>query len=76
MKYSHGEVDRLRAPYDVTSIMHLPQKSWSRNGLNTIESRAGSQVVLGQRIELSVVDRQQLNQLYKCSSNHGEQLDP
>ncbi|KAL9972724.1 hypothetical protein ACROYT_G019087 [Oculina patagonica] len=70
-KYSHGEVDRLGAPYDTTSLMHLPRLSWSRNGRNTIESRAGAHVVLGQRRGLSVVDKQQLNQLYKCSNNEG-----
>ncbi|XP_068702113.1 astacin-like metalloprotease toxin 1 isoform X2 [Montipora foliosa] len=70
-KYSHGEVDRLGAPYDVTSLMHLPKKSWSNNGRNTIQSRAGPHVILGQRRALSVVDEQQLNQLYKCSNNRG-----
>ncbi|CAH3014487.1 unnamed protein product [Porites evermanni] len=70
-KYSHGQVDRLGAPYDYTSLMHLPRNSWSVNGRNTIESRAGPHVVMGQRKGLSVVDRQQLNQLYKCSNNRG-----
>ncbi|XP_067039270.1 zinc metalloproteinase nas-4-like isoform X2 [Acropora muricata] len=70
-KYSHGEVDRLDAPYDVTSLMHLPRNSWSNNGRNTIQSRAGSHITLGQRKGLSVVDQQQLNQLYKCKNNRG-----
>lgn len=74
MKYSHGQVDRLGAPYDVTSLMHLPRSSWSRNGRNTIESRAGAHVVLGQRRGLSVVDKQQLNQLYRCGSNQGKKI--
>lgn len=71
-KYSHGQVDRLGAPYDKTSLMHLPRNSWSRNGKNTIESRAGAHVVLGQMYGLSVVDKQQLNQLYKCKNNYGK----
>ncbi|PFX33047.1 zinc metalloproteinase nas-15-like [Stylophora pistillata] len=70
-KYSHGQADRLGAPYDVTSVMHVPRRSWSRNGKNTIESRAGAHVVLGQQRGLSVVDKQQLNQLYNCGSNKG-----
>lgn len=75
-KYSHGEVDRLGAPYDVTSIMHLPRNSWSKYaGRNTIESRAGAHVVLGQRQGLSVVDKQQLNQLYKCGNNRGKEIE-
>lgn len=69
-KYSHGQVDRLGAPYDTTSLMHLPRNSWSRNGMNTLESRAGAHVVLGQMQDLSVVDKQQLNQLYKCTNNY------
>ena len=52
--------------------MHLPRKSWSRNGMNTLESRAGAHVVLGQMQDLSVVDKQQLNQLYKCTNNYGK----
>ena len=71
-KYSHGQVDRLGAPYDTTSLMHLPRNSWSTNGRNTIESRAGAHVVLGQMLGLSVVDKQQLNQLYKCKNNYGK----
>ena len=54
--------------------MHLPRNSWSRNGRNTIESRAGAYVVLGQQRGLSVVDKQQLNQLYKCSNNYGKKF--
>ena len=73
-KYSHGQVDRLGAPYDVTSVMHVPRGSWSRNGRNTIESRAGAHVVLGQQGGLSVVDKQQLNQLYNCGGNKGRTL--
>ena len=73
-KYSHGQVDRLGAPYDVTSVMHVPRGSWSRNGRNTIESRAGAHVVLGQQRGLSVVDKQQLNQLYNCGGNKGRTL--
>lgn len=71
-KFSHAQVDRLGAPYDVTSLMHLHRKSWSRNGLNTIEARAGAGVPLGRRDGLSVIDKQQINQLYKCSNNRGE----
>ena len=71
-RYSHGQVDRLGAPYDTTSLMHLPRNSWSRNGRNTLESRAGAHVVLGQMQDLSIVDKQQLNQLYKCTNNYGK----
>ena len=67
-------MDRLGAPYDVTSVMHVPRRSWSRNGRNTIESRAGAHVVLGQQRGLSVVDKQQLNQLYNCGGNKGRTL--
>ena len=53
--------------------MHLPKNSWSNNGRNTIQSRAGPHITLGQRKGLSVVDQQQLNQLYKCKNNRGKE---
>lgn len=49
--------------------MHLPRNAWSKNGQNTIESRAGHAVVLGRTDGLSAIDQAQLNQLYKCPAN-------
>ena len=66
-KYNHGIVDRLEAPYDMTSLMHLPRNAFSKNGLNTLEARAGPNVPLGRRDRLSEIDKAQLNSLYSCT---------
>lgn len=66
-KYNHGIVDRLEAPYDMTSLMHLPRNAFSKNGLNTLEARAGPNVPLGGRDRLSEIDKAQLNSLYSCT---------
>ncbi|XP_022806561.1 zinc metalloproteinase nas-4-like [Stylophora pistillata] len=66
-KYNHGDIDRLEAPYDMTSLMHLPKDAFSRNGLNTLEARAGPNVPLGRTDKLSEIDKAQLNSLYSCT---------
>ncbi|KAL9972737.1 hypothetical protein ACROYT_G019101 [Oculina patagonica] len=66
-KYTHAEIDRLEAPYDMTSLMHLPGKAFSKNGFNTIEAREGTHVTLGRTNDLSEIDKAQLNLLYSCT---------
>lgn len=67
-KYYHGQIDHLNSPYDITSIMHLPRKAFSKSAnLNTIEARAGAHIKLGDTGKLSPVDKYQINALYKCS---------
>jgi hypothetical protein len=67
--YSHGQIDHLNSPYDITSIMHLPGNAFAKYSyLRTIEARAGSHIKLGQTGKLSPVDKYQINALYKCSS--------
>ncbi|CAH3023748.1 unnamed protein product, partial [Porites evermanni] len=66
-KYTHAQIDRLEAPYDMRSLMHLPQNAFSKNGFSTLEARAGSHVVLGSKSGLSEVDKAQLNLLYGCT---------
>ena len=70
-KFSYAQVDRLGAPYDLNSLMHLYRMSWSKNGKNTIEARAGAGIPLGTKQGLSDIDRQQLNQLYRCGGYKG-----
>ena len=65
-KYTHAQIDRLEAPYDMESVMHLPGNAFSKNGLNTIEARAGSYIPLGSD-DLSEIDKAQLNLLYSCT---------
>jgi len=66
-KYTHAQLDRLEAPYDMTSLMHLPRYAFSKNGFNTLEARAGGLVVLGMSTVLSEIDKAQLNLLYSCT---------
>ena len=66
-KYTHAQLDRLEAPYDMKSVMHLPRKAFSKNGLNTMEARAGSYIPLGGSDDLSEIDKAQLNLLYSCT---------
>ena len=66
-KYTHAQMDRLEAPYDMESLMHLPGKAFSKNGFNTIEARAGSYIPLGGSDDLSEIDKAQLNLLYSCT---------
>ena len=66
-KYNHGDIDRLEAPYDMTSLMHLPKNAFSKNGLNTLEARAGPNVPIGRTDGLSEIDKAQLNLLYSCT---------
>ncbi|KAK2563444.1 Coagulation factor VIII [Acropora cervicornis] len=66
-KYTHAQIDLLKAPYDMTSLMHPPRYAFSKNGLNTIEARAGSHVSLGNMINLSKIDKAQVNLLYGCT---------
>jgi hypothetical protein len=68
-KYSHGQIDHLNSPYDITSIMHLPRRAFAKSPyLITIQARAGSQIKLGDTGKLSPVDKYQINSLYKCTS--------
>ena len=67
-KYSHGQIDHLNSPYDITSIMHLPGGAFAKSPyLTTIRARAGAHIKLGDTGRLSPVDKYQINSLYKCS---------
>ncbi|KAK3699897.1 hypothetical protein QZH41_016562, partial [Actinostola sp. cb2023] len=69
-KYQTNQVDDIGAPYELLSLMHPPRNAWSKNSLNTIESKKGNTVVLGNSDKMTEVDIGQLNTLYKCSSSH------
>ncbi|XP_068720881.1 zinc metalloproteinase nas-4-like isoform X1 [Montipora capricornis] len=68
-KYTHGQIDSLEVPYDMTSLMHPPRHAFSKNGFNTIEARAGSYVHLGNTVGLSKIDKAQINLLYSCTGH-------
>ena len=71
-KYTHGQIDLLEVPYDMTSLMHPPRHAFSKNGFNTIEARAGSYVHLGNTVGLSKIDKAQINLLYSCTGKSSE----
>ncbi|KXJ24572.1 Neurexin-4 [Exaiptasia diaphana] len=49
--------------------MHPFRNAWSKNGQNTVESKKGSDVPLGNKNIMTAVDIGQLNTLYKCNKN-------
>ena len=65
--YTHAQIDLLEAPYDMTSLMHMPRYAFSKNGFNTLEARAGAHVILGPSSGLTAIDKAQLNMLYRCT---------
>lgn len=66
-KYSHHDIDRLKIPYDLDSIMHYGRKSFSKNGKDTIRSILNHDRPLGQRKGLTDFDVHEVNALYDCS---------
>lgn len=55
-------------PYDYWSVMHYGKDAFSNgNGSTIITTDPEFQDVIGQRLELSPRDVQELNLLYKCS---------
>ncbi|XP_031572670.1 meprin A subunit beta-like [Actinia tenebrosa] len=66
-KYGHGKIDRLKAAYDLGSIMHYGKYEFSRNGKPTIESISNPNQQLGQRNGFSQTDIFEVNALYDCS---------
>ncbi|XP_031549766.1 uncharacterized protein LOC116287250 [Actinia tenebrosa] len=65
-KYSHGDIDTLKIPYDFDSIMHYGGKSFSKNGQPTIRSILSPSRLLGQKDGFTNFDLQELNALYDC----------
>uniref|UniRef100_A0A914BVX0 Metalloendopeptidase n=1 Tax=Acrobeloides nanus TaxID=290746 RepID=A0A914BVX0_9BILA len=59
--------DTLGLDYDYKSIMHYDSTAFSRNGQNTIETTVnGFTTVIGSATDLSELDVQKINKLYKC----------
>ncbi|XP_031548609.1 zinc metalloproteinase nas-13-like, partial [Actinia tenebrosa] len=63
-KYNHGRIDRLKATYDLGSIMHYGKYSFSSNGKPTIEGISNPNQQLGQRNGFSKTDIFEVNALY------------
>jgi meprin B len=66
-KYSHGQIDTLKAPYDFQSLMHYGKHSFSKNGEPTLLSISNPSQTLGQRNGFTKTDALEINALYDCS---------
>ena len=64
-KKSENVVDSLGVGYDYNSIMHYNPTLYSRNGHATIKALDPS-IPVGQARELSALDIEQTNRLYRC----------
>jgi hypothetical protein len=66
-KYPNSYVNIETSPYDYSSIMHYGRYTFSSNNLPTIEPLQ-SNVEIGQRRNLSLIDIQEVRLFYKCPS--------
>ncbi|CAF1408139.1 unnamed protein product [Rotaria magnacalcarata] len=66
-KYNNSIADTLNTPYDYGSVMHYPNNAFSSNSLPTIEPIQPN-VTIGQRVNLSAIDIQEVRILYNCSA--------
>ncbi|XP_031570891.1 zinc metalloproteinase nas-4-like [Actinia tenebrosa] len=67
-KYNSDQIQNFGAPYELVSLMQPPRNAWSKNSRNTIESRKGPSVVLGNPDRMTEIDIGQLNTLYECTN--------
>ena len=67
-KYGLDKIDHLGAEYDTCSVMHYPEKAFSKNGKKTIESKSPEtdECTIGQRAGFSDTDIRKINTLYQC----------
>lgn len=64
-KYPSTYVSHFGTSYDLDSIMHYARRSFSMNGLNTIETiNPNDANRIGQRSSMSLGDVQRLNKMY------------
>lgn len=55
-------------PYDYNSILHYPQRAFSKNGKLTIIAKGNSREPLTRKNELSAIEKAKLRYMY-CSNN-------
>uniref|UniRef100_UPI00358EED6D meprin A subunit beta-like n=1 Tax=Myxine glutinosa TaxID=7769 RepID=UPI00358EED6D len=65
------ESDSLNIPYDYSSVMHYDSKAFQKaTGLDTIITIDPLFMdIIGQRLDMSKLDRVQLNRMYSCNSS-------
>ncbi|XP_066523301.1 hatching enzyme 1.2-like [Hoplias malabaricus] len=68
MQYNFNKenTNNLNTHYDYSSVMHYPRTAFSINGQDTITPIPDSSVQIGLQLELSAIDIQRINILYKC----------
>ncbi|XP_065674790.1 high choriolytic enzyme 1 isoform X5 [Hydra vulgaris] len=67
--YSHEQAETLGFGYDFDSVMHYGKKYFSKNGQNTIDVISDPKKYIGNRQQLSTIDKLQLNRLYCTKEN-------
>jgi Astacin (Peptidase family M12A) len=66
-KYSNTIVSSFKTPYDLDSVLHYTRNAFSKNGLNTIETRNPRDLNrIGQRTQMSPGDVRRVRNMY-CS---------
>ncbi|XP_071116011.1 blastula protease 10-like [Haliotis cracherodii] len=69
-KYTSKLVRTFGLPYDYGSIMHYSSTAFSKNGGLTVRTHDPHlQMIIGQRKDLSFLDVQLANDLYKCNDH-------
>lgn len=64
--FNKENTNNLNTPYDYSSVMHYGNTAFSINGLPTITPIPNPTVAIGQRVDMSNIDIQRINTLYKC----------
>ena len=62
-------MDTANEPYDLNSLMHYKNREFSKNGLDTIQSKTDPNLRLGNHF-LSKVDVLQINKLLDCPTRY------
>ncbi|XP_062846020.1 hatching enzyme 1.2-like [Trichomycterus rosablanca] len=64
--FNRENTNNLNTLYDYSSVMHYGRRAFSMNGRDTITPTPNPFVDIGQRQNLSNIDIQRINILYKC----------
>ena len=63
-------MDALNEPYDLNPLMHYKNKEFSKNGLDTIQSKTDPNLATTGNLFLSKVDVLQINKLLHSFTRH------
>lgn len=68
-KLSTFYVTTFDVPYDYNSVMHYNGRAFTKNGEPTIIPLRETEAVIGQRKQMSELDIEKINKMYKCDGN-------